>query len=175
MARQIPERYRWAASLLDARPDDHILEIGCGRGQMIGPICEGLVSGRLTAIDRSETMVEAARQVNGPHIYSGKAEILRQDLLDAKLPTSSFDKIFLFNINAFWMDPVEELAEIRRLLKPGGTFHLFHQPPPEHEIEEFIDKFKLNLEKNGFQIDSATVESIAGNELACVVSRPSPR
>jgi len=70
---------------------------------------------------------------------------------------------------------VAELAEVRRLLKPGGSFHLFHQPPPDHEIEEFVDRFKLNLEKNGFQVDSVAVESIAGTELACVVSSPSPR
>ena len=175
MAREIPERYRWAVGLLNVRPDDYILEIGCGRGQMIGLIFQRLVSGRVTAIDRSGKMVDAARRSNEPYIASGKAEILFQELLDATLQPASFDKIFLFNINAFWMDPVAELAEVRRLLKPGGSFHLFHQPPPDHEIEEFVDRFKLNLEKNGFQVDSVSVESIAGTELACVVSRPSLR
>jgi SAM-dependent methyltransferase len=175
VAREVPERYHWAARLLDVGPNDHILEIGCGRGQMIGLICERLVSGRVTAIDRSGTMVDAARRSSEPYIASGKAVILFQELLDATLPPASFDKIFLFNINAFWMDPVAELAKVRRLLKSGGTFHLFHQPPPDHEIEEFVDRFKLNLEKNGFQVDSVAVESIAGTELACVVSSPSPR
>jgi ubiquinone/menaquinone biosynthesis C-methylase UbiE len=175
VVREIPERYRWAVGLLNVRPNDHVLEIGCGRGQMIGLICERLVSGRVTAIDRSGKMVDAARRSSELHIASGKAEVLHQELLDARLPSASFDKIFLFNINAFWMDPVAELAEVRRLLKPGGSFQLFHQPPPDHEIEEFVDRFKLNLEKNGFQVDSVSVESIAGTELACVVSSPSPR
>ena len=173
MTPEIPERYLWAVGLLDVRPGEHILEIGCGRGQMISLVCERLVSGRITAIDRSETMVEAARRSNEPYVVSGKAEILHQDLLDANLPPASFDKIFLFNINAFWMDPVAELAEVRRLLNHDGTFHLFHQPPPEHEIDEFVDRFKLNLTKNGFEVDSVAVETVLGSEMASLVSRPS--
>lgn len=172
MLREIPERYSWAAGLLDVRPDDQILEIGCGRGQLILLICQRLLSGRLTAIDRSGLMIDAARRVSKKHIDAGKAEIIHQDLLDSALPPASFDKIFLFNINAFWMDPVAELAEVRRLLKPVGTFHLFHQPPPDHEIEEFVDRFKLNLTRNGFEIVSITVDRVAGAELACLVSRP---
>ena len=151
----IPARYFWAVDLLDARPNDRILEIGCGRGHAIALVCDRLTSGRLTAIDRSEKMVEAARKANKHHIDSGKAEILHQDLLDSALPPASFDKIFLFNINAFWMDPVAELAEVRRLLKPGGAFHLFHQPPPGHELQEFMDAFRRNLSGNRFSIRSA--------------------
>ena len=157
--------------MLDVHPDDRILEIGCGRGKMIGLICERLDS----AIDRSEKMVDAARRSNERYIAAGKAEILHQDLLDAKLPPASFDKIFLFNINAFWMDPVAELAEVIRLVRRGGEFYLFHQPPPKHEIEEFVDRFKLNLIKNEFDVVSTSVETITGNQMTCVISRPSPR
>jgi len=170
---EIPERYRWAADLLDVRPDDEILEIGCGFGHMIGLICEQLTSGHLTAIDRSEAMVQAARERNRPHIESGKAEILHHDLLDSKLPAGSFDKVFLFNINAFWMDPVSELAEINRVLKSAGEFFIFHQPPPDHEIEEFIERFRSNLVKNGFKPVAEIFSPLEGKEVACVISRAS--
>ncbi len=175
MTRDIPERYRWAADLLNVRPDEQILEIGCGYGHMIGLICERLGYGHLTAIDRSEAMIRVARASNKPPLESGKADILHQDLLDSKLPSASFDKAFLFNINAFWMDPVSELAEVRRLLISGGEFFIFHQPPPEHEIGEFVDRFSLNLTKNGFETISANVSVVEGKEMAYVISRPTPR
>ena len=157
------------------RGDDSILEIGCGYGHMIGRICERLGSGRIVAIDRSLKMVEAANRANELHIASGKAQILHQDLLDSLLPPALFDKIFLFNINAFWMDPVAELAEVKRLLKPDGQFYIFHQPPPGHEIEEFVARFKINLAKNGFEIVSVKIEGVEGKEMTRVISRPSPR
>ena len=152
MARTIPERYVWAVEILDVQPSDVILEIGCGYGHSISLICERLSTGKLMAIDRSETMASAASQSYIGLIETGKAEIFHRDLLDRALPDSSFDKIFLFNINVFWMDPVSELVEIRRLLTPNGRFFLFHQPPPGHDLDEFENAFRINLSRNGFHL-----------------------
>lgn len=149
----VPDRYRWAVDILDVQPNDNILEIGCGYGHSIPLICEKLSSGSLTAIDRSEKMAAAAIRSNKQFIASGKASVLHQDLLDSALPASQFDKIFLFNINVFWMDPSAELAEIRRLLKPGGRFYLFHQPPPGHDLAEFEVSFARNFRAKKFEIE----------------------
>ena len=148
----IPERYRWAVEILDVQPDDMILEIGCGYGHSIPLICEKLATGHLTAIDRSEKMVAAGSSANEQFIETGRVTILHQELLDRQLAEASFDKIFLFNINAFWMDPREELAEIRRLLGPSGLFYLFHQPPPSHDLDEFESALRRNLDKYGFSV-----------------------
>lgn len=173
MPREIPERYRWAADLLSVRPDEQILEIGCGYGLMIGLICDRLKSGHITAIDRSDAMVQAASERNKSHLGSGKAEILHQDLLDSKLPSASFDKVFLFNINAFWMDPVQELAEIRRILRLSGEFHIFHQPPPGHELGEFMEAFRKNLSGNGYNTREATMnEDMSALHIVNYPNRP---
>lgn len=147
---EIPQRIRWAVEILAVHPADVILEIGCGRGFAIGPICERLVSGHLTAIDRSEKMVPAAVFRSKHEIENGRVSILHTDLLSGDLPASKFDKIFLFNINVFWMDPIDELAEIKRLLKPNGKFYIFHQPPPGQDLSEFLSAFERNLGKSGF-------------------------
>ena len=168
-----PERYRWAVDLLDVRLDDRLLEIGCGRGHAIGLVCDRLTSGRLTAIDRSEKMVDAARRANKRHIDSGKVEILHQDLLDSALPPASFNKIFLFNINAFWMDPVAELAEVKRLLKSDGEFFIFHQPPPGHDSAEFAVEFTRNLSANGFAPSAPEFARRDSFEAVCVRSKKS--
>ena len=152
MSRSIPERYVWAVDILDVQPNDIILEIGCGHGHSIPLIFEKLRDGHLTANDRSAKMVAVATQSYKELIVSGNVTVMHQDLLDRDLPASHFDKIFLFNVNVFWMDPIAELAEIRRLLRPQGRFFLFHQPPPGHDLAEFEAAFCTNLQKYGFKV-----------------------
>lgn len=152
MSRSAPDRYRWAVDILSVQTGDVILEIGCGYGHSIPLICEQLRTGSLIAIDRSEKMVAAASASNHQVIDSGLVTILHQDLLDRALPAGHFDKIFLYNINVFWMDPQDELVEISRLLKPEGKFYLFHQPPPGHDLDEFDKAFRQNLEENDFSL-----------------------
>lgn len=42
------------------RPDDQVLEIGCGHGVAASFICERLRRGHLVAIDKSKKMIAAA-------------------------------------------------------------------------------------------------------------------
>lgn len=169
---RLPERILWAVDVLDVRPADIILEIGCGTGLAIGPVCDRLSEGNLIAIDRSSAQLEKAKAANADSIASGKAEILLTEFLEAKLPPAHFDKIFLFNINVFWMDPKAELAEIKRLLKPEGNFYLFHQPPPGNDVREFAEAFRANLEKYGFRILETSFQALKSVDALCLISAP---
>ena len=147
----VPERIIWAVAVLGVQPDDIILEIGCGNGAAVALVCDKLVSGHITAIDRSAKMISRARSNNLRFLESGKADILHLSIESSQL-SSNFSKVFLFNLNVFWMDPIAELAEIRRLLKPQGQFFLFHQPPPGHDLAEFEAAFCTNLQKYGVKV-----------------------
>jgi SAM-dependent methyltransferase len=168
--RTIPERIEWAVDLLDVRHTDVILEIGCGTGPAITPICEKLTTGHLTAIDRSAAQIDKALAGNIEQFASGKATISHEDLLDAKQPSASFDKIFLFNINAFWMDPKAELAEIKRLLKRNGRFYLFHQPPPGGDLDEYEAAFVQNLRRSEFSTELISYKTLDPSGALCIVS-----
>jgi hypothetical protein len=82
----VPERIRWAVETLDPGPDDHLLEIGCGPGLAITPICERLVCGRIVAIDRSATAISRAERRNAEHVAAGRA-VLRTVALEALDPS----------------------------------------------------------------------------------------
>jgi SAM-dependent methyltransferase len=122
----VPDRISWAVELLDVQPADRILEVGCGTGLAAGLVCDLLVEGRLTAIDRSATAVERARRRLGH-----RADVRQTDLAGFRAPPGSFDKAFAVNVNAFWTGPAEaELAVLRSVLRPGGVVRLVYEGPP---------------------------------------------
>src|ERR671911_284188 len=70
-------RNAWAASLLDVRPDDRVLEIGFGPGLAIRELARLATEGYVCGIDHSELMLRRARGLN--------AEGLRRGVVDLRL------------------------------------------------------------------------------------------
>lgn len=118
----------WAVSLLDVQRDDRVLEIGFGPGLAIRELSRIAAEGYVCGIDHSELMVHRARRRN--------ADGLRRSVVDLRLGSveelpafeTPFDKILAVNTMGFWRDPVARLAELRRLLRPGGLIAVAHQP-----------------------------------------------
>ena len=67
----IPARIRWAVDVMDVRPNDNVLEIGCGPGAGAELICARLETGKLFAIDRSESGVDRTKRRCREHVESG--------------------------------------------------------------------------------------------------------
>ena len=123
------ERQRAIVERLDVRPDDRVLEIGCGHGVAATFVCERLEGGRLTAVDRSPKMIEAAARRNAEHVAAGKAEFLVADLEDLGLGDRRFDKIFAVRVGLFHRDPDRARALVEPWLAPGGEVFTFFDPP----------------------------------------------
>jgi ubiquinone/menaquinone biosynthesis C-methylase UbiE len=123
------ERQRAIVERLDVRPDDRVLEIGCGHGVAATFVCERLEGGRLTAVDRSPKMIEAAARRNAEHVAAGKAEFLVADLEDLGLGDRRFDKIFAVRVGLFHRDPDRARALVEPWLAPGGQVFTFFDPP----------------------------------------------
>ena len=100
VAEQVAERLAWAADVLGVKPARSLLEIGCGDGVAVSLICERLAGGRITAIDRSKAMVEAAVRRNRTNVASGKAAFRTVALDAADFGTERFDKIFAGRLSA---------------------------------------------------------------------------
>ena len=123
------DRLRKVVEELDVQPDERVLEIGCGHGVAATYVCERLDGGRLTAIDRSPKMIEAAERRNAEHVAAGRAEFLVGALEDLKLGERRFDKIFAVRVGLFHREPARAHALVEPWLAPGGSVTTVFDPP----------------------------------------------
>jgi SAM-dependent methyltransferase len=114
--------------LVDPRPGDRVLDLGCAAGAITHFLstfgCEPV------GIDAEPLAIERARNL------FPELEFVVADAADLPFEHSSFDKA----VAADFVEHVDDdtfrrvLAEVRRVLKPGGTFSIY-APNPSHVIE----------------------------------------
>ncbi len=121
---KINERFLWAVEVLDIKPSDHLLEIGCGAGILAEQIGGRLAAGTITAVDSSAAMIKIATRKN-----VANAHFIASDFASAALPDNAYNKILAFNVNFFWKEPSKELALIRKYLQDNGRLYVFYQAP----------------------------------------------
>ncbi|HEY0662051.1 MAG TPA: class I SAM-dependent methyltransferase [Lysobacter sp.] len=111
------------------RPDDRVLEIGCGHGVAADYICRRLAGGHLLAIDRSRKMIEAATRRNAAHVAAGKAEFAIADLEKFDPGAQRFDKILAVRVGLFQQEPERTRSLVARWLAPGGQLIVEYDTP----------------------------------------------
>jgi len=99
--------------LLDAKPSERVLDLGCGTGHLTAKIAEAGAS--VVGVDRSPEMIRQARL---------KYPSLQFEVMDARDISldGTFDAVFS-NATLHWVkEPVRVIAGIKKLLRPGGRF-----------------------------------------------------
>ena len=99
--------------LLEAKPGERILDLGCGTGHLAAKIAEA--GAQVVGVDRSPEMIRQARE---------KYPALRFAVMDARELTlgGAFDAVFS-NATLHWIkQPERVITGIGELLRPGGRF-----------------------------------------------------
>ena len=149
----IPPRILWAVDLMDVRPDDQILEIGCGPGAGAELICARLETGRLFAIDRSESGVDRTKRRNHQYVESGRLTVRQIDLATLRVPVKKLDKVFAFNVNLFWVRAcADEVALLHERVVPGGAVYLFYEANRPELVPTIVRKTSAALTAGGFRV-----------------------
>lgn len=123
------DRLRAIVDRLDIQPNDRVLEIGCGHGVAASFVCERLVRGHLTGVDRSAKMIAAAARRNAAYVDAGKAVFIVATLEELDLGDRRFDKIFAVRVGLFHREPGRARRLAERWLAPGGTLTAVFDPP----------------------------------------------
>lgn len=114
----------WALGFFDFVEGNLILDIGCGGGATLARMSKRIQTGHLTGVDYSGVSVELSRNMNTDDIQRGKMDILEASVEKLPFADKTFDKIITVESFYFWPHPVENLKEVHRVLKSGGTFLL---------------------------------------------------
>ena len=113
-----------ALAQLDLQAGNRVLELGAGDGGLLGYLLSRAPELQYIGLDISETMVAQARAFNAPFIQAGLADHVLYDGTRLPLADASFDRALAVNTVYFWADMPAMLAELARVLKPGGRLCL---------------------------------------------------
>jgi SAM-dependent methyltransferase len=167
----IHERFQWAVELLDVKPTQNILEVGCGGGLLAEEIASKLTGGKFIAIDKSLPMLEKAKKRNREFIEKGISEFINADFLKSQLPIKFFDTITAFNVNLFWKSSVRELELIKLAFKSKGKLYIFHQAPYEIKITD-TKPIQQKLLDNSFEVVDVQLKKLKPTSAFCIIATP---
>ena len=120
---QVLRRYTAEASaaylLPQLRPGFRILDFGCGPGTISTGLAKAVAPGELHGIDMEESQIELARSVAKA---SGQDNAIFHvgDVTDLPFEDGFFDVAHCHNVLMHVPDTSAVLAEVKRVLKPGG-------------------------------------------------------
>jgi SAM-dependent methyltransferase len=116
------ERVRSVAmEALDPRPGQHLLDAGCGGGEVARMLAARTgPAGSVTAVDYSAVHIEAARSRHD----GSNVEYLRGDVTDLDVFDASMDGVWCERVLQHVPDPEQTIAELRRVTRPGGRICL---------------------------------------------------
>ncbi len=115
--------YRAAVAELGLRKGARVLDAGCGTGRALPALRDAVgPSGAVLGADLTPAMLEAARQA-GRDRYG---QLLLADVTRLPLAAASLDAVFGAGLISHLPQPTKNLTELRRVVRPGGLFALFH-------------------------------------------------
>jgi ubiquinone/menaquinone biosynthesis C-methylase UbiE len=100
-------------------PTSRLLDCGCGPGSISCDLAKIVVSGHVEGIDREPSQVDLARtRASAQGLNNATFSI--GSIYDLPFPNSSFNVVFAHAIFEHISPPEKALAEILRVLEPGG-------------------------------------------------------
>jgi len=177
MARKNAPMNRLAVELLDASPDDRIVEIGFGPGTAIQMLARGTEIGLIAGVDWSSAMLRQAGRRNRQSIRAGRVELHAGTASQLPFPDAHFTKAFAVNSFHHWSSQLDDLLEVRRVLSENGLLLLcLRMALPKQSLfaapgmtEEQVRSAEQLVERAGFR-GVRTLRRNVGREVSCILA-----
>jgi SAM-dependent methyltransferase len=127
--------YRSMAATLDLSPEDDLLDVACGWGEFL--VVHASQARHVAGIDVSAEKVALARRRLTGRIASETAEVVQGDGAAMPWKDATFSAVTCMDAFPFFPAPERLLAEILRVLRPGGRMLMqigmkWPDGPPRH-------------------------------------------
>ena len=117
------EQYLDAMSIDSARL---VLDMGCGTGVAARTLARRAgFAGRVVGVDRSPFLIAAADRLAREEGLSARLEFRTGDTHSLAIADASFDAVVAHTLISHVEDPAAVLAEMRRIVRPGGMIGVF--------------------------------------------------
>lgn len=164
----------WAAATLELQPADRVLDLGSGPGVGLALSARRLRSGMAVGIDPSADMHAQASKRNRRALHRGRVGLAVAQVSTLPFPDACFDKAVSVNAVRLWPDPVHDLGEVRRVLRPGGRLVLVmhaHDAERGSQIARQQQECIQWLEQAGLSVLQALTKPIRGMPALRVVAQ----
>ena len=111
----------WVFAELQIKEDANMLDVGCGGGANVARLLKRCPNGKVTGMDRSKLALDVAHEVNYREVVDKRCYIIGGNINQLQCAKNLFDLVTAFETIYFWPTLEEGLAEVFRVLKPGGT------------------------------------------------------
>ncbi len=119
----------WGLSHVAIGPRDTILDIGCGGGRTLEKLAAAAPEGRIFGVDFSPTSVAASQAHNAATVASGRMRIQHAGVSKLPFEDRTFDLVTAVETHFYWPNLARDVAEIARVLKPGGRLCVIAEIP----------------------------------------------
>lgn len=150
---------RWRAELVRrARPP--VLELGIGTGASLRWYPEN-EKAPVVGIDRTARLLPAAQR--RALAYNRRLAAVHMDAMVLAFADNTFESVVTSLVFCSVSDPLAGLAEVRRVLRPGGRFYMMEHVRPENPVlGRLADWVNLpwSLCSNGCRLNRRTLDTV---------------
>ena len=140
---------KWSLGLLPDIIVNDALDVGCGGGVALRLIGARFPEASLSGIDISEESVRFAMGHNRSAVAEGRCSIVQGGVSSLPYGEGAFDLVTAFETHYFWPSLDDDLAEVVRVLRPGGVAMLVANLYPHPDFDARNARFERRF---GFRL-----------------------
>jgi ubiquinone/menaquinone biosynthesis C-methylase UbiE len=131
-------------AMMDLKPNDRVLDLGCGTGWASRRLARMVTSGEVVGVDVADEMLRraeaASTSFSNVRYLWGSAESL-------PLPENHFSKVLSVESFYYYADQGTALDELRRVMSPGGRlFILINLYKDNHYSLRWVGELKVPVQ-----------------------------